>query len=95
MKKLQYAKNPVWADAEHTMINLTVKWKGESSEYPFTASQNDVEAYGREIFKAAKARQFGTVAKYAPPSEEGPVVDDQNISSEPHVKIYPVPVEAE
>jgi len=67
--QLEYAKNPVWANAEHTMIDLTIKWDGINEEYPFTASPSDVEAHGRAIFEAAVAGQFGEVAEYVAPSE--------------------------
>jgi hypothetical protein len=69
--QLEYAKNPVWANAEHTMIDLTIKWDGINAEYPFSASPTDVEAHGRAIFDAAVAGQFGEVAEYiAPPEPE-------------------------
>ena len=59
--QLEYAKNPVWSNAEHTMIDLKIKWDGIDEEYPFTASQNDCEEHGRAIFESAKAGQFGEV----------------------------------
>ena len=62
--QLEYAKNPVWANAEHTMIDLAIKWDGIKEEFPFTASPDDCESYGKEIFEAAKAGQFGAVAEY-------------------------------
>ena len=68
--QLEYAKNPVWANAEHTMIDLLIKWDRFAQELPFTASPNDVEAHGRAIFEAAVAGQFGEVAEYVPPPEQ-------------------------
>lgn len=70
--ELEYAKNPAWVDAEHTMIDLTIKWVQASEEYPFTASQNDIEAHGRAIFAAAAAGEFGPVAEYVAPLEPEP-----------------------
>lgn len=64
--QLEYAKNPVWANAEHTMIDLIIKWDGIDAEYPFTASLNDVEPHGPAIFEAAVAGRFGVVAPYTP-----------------------------
>lgn len=63
---LEYAKDPRWADAEHTMIDLTIKWDQIDAELPFTASPTDVEAYGRAIFEAAAVGQFGSVAEFVP-----------------------------
>ena len=67
--QLEYAKNPVWANAEHTMIDLTIKGDGINDELPFTASPTDCEAHGRAIFEAAVAGQFGAVAEYVAPPE--------------------------
>jgi hypothetical protein len=62
--QLEYAKYPVWANSEHTMIDLAIKWGGINEEFPFTASPTDCEAHGREIFAAAAAGQFGEVAEF-------------------------------
>jgi hypothetical protein len=71
--QLEYAKDPRWASAEHTMIDLTIKWDGINQEYPFTASPTDVEAHGRAIFEAASQGAFGPVAEYVtPPQPEQP-----------------------
>lgn len=64
---LQYAKDPRWVNAEHTMIDVVIKWDQIDVELPFTASPTDVEAHGRAIFEAAVAGQFGEVAEYVPP----------------------------
>jgi hypothetical protein len=64
---LEYAKNPVWANAEHTLIDLIIKWDAFDEELPFTANPNDNEAHGRAIFAAAKEGSFGPVAEYVPP----------------------------
>ena len=63
---LEYAKDPRWVNAEHTMIDLTIKWDRFPYELPFTASPDDCEEHGRAIFAAAAAGQFGEVAEYAP-----------------------------
>jgi hypothetical protein len=70
--QLEYAKNPVWANAEHTMIDLTVRFAGFPEDLPFTASPDDVEAHGRVIFAAAAAGEYGPVAKYLPPPAPTP-----------------------
>jgi hypothetical protein len=67
--QLEYAKNPVWANAEHTLIDLTIKWDTFPQELPFTASPNDCEEHGRAIFAAAVAGQFGDVAEFTEPSQ--------------------------
>lgn len=62
--QLEYAKDPVWANSEHTMIDLTIKWDRFPEELPFTARPDDCESHGREIFAAAVAGQFGAVAEF-------------------------------
>lgn len=56
-------RNPVWINAEQTLIDCEI----EHPQYgwiPFTASPDDVEQHGREIFAALLQ---GTVAAYVPP----------------------------
>jgi hypothetical protein len=67
--QLEYAKDPKWVDAEHTMIDLTVKWDRFNEELPFSASPNDCEEHGRAIFAAAVAGDYGPIAEYVPPPE--------------------------
>ena len=58
------ARNPQWNDAEHSSLNLLVTFEGNPfnlGEVPFTASPNDCEAYGRELFARAVALEFGQV----------------------------------
>lgn len=59
-------KNPQWANAQHTLINLEI----EHPEYgwiPFTADPNDVEEHGRQLYAEAAAGQFGPIAEYVAP----------------------------
>ena len=67
--QLEYAKDPKWANAEQTLIDLTIKWDAIDEELPFTASPTDTEAHGRAIFAAAVAGDFGPVADYIQPPE--------------------------
>jgi hypothetical protein len=77
--KLEYAKNPVWANTEHTMLDLTIKWGGINEEYPFTASLTDCEAHGRAIFEQASQGAFGPVAEYVAPAQpEQPAPTEEN-----------------
>lgn len=70
--QLEYAKNPIWANAEHTLINLTIKWVEIDEELPFTASPNDCEQHGRAIFAAAQVGEYGPVVEYVPPPAPTP-----------------------
>jgi hypothetical protein len=64
--QLEYAKDPVWADAEHTMIDLTVRFAEITEDLPFTASPDDCEEHGRAIFAAAVAGEYGEIAEFVP-----------------------------
>ena len=66
--QLEYAKDPRWANAEQTLINLTVRFAEIPEDLPFTASPEDCEAHGRAIFAAAGAGQFGSIADYVAPT---------------------------
>lgn len=68
--QLEYAKNPRWANAEHTMLDLIIKWDRIDVELPFTASPTDVEAHGRAIFEQAASGAFGPVAEFVSPTAE-------------------------
>ena len=64
--KIEYAKDPRWANAEHTMIDLTVRFAEISEDLPFTASPDDCEEHGRAIFAAAVAGEYGEIAEFVP-----------------------------
>jgi predicted metal-binding protein len=70
--QLEYAKNPRWANADQTMIDLTIKCVEINEELPFTATPDDCEEYGRAIFSAAVAGAYGAVAEFVPyvPTQE-------------------------
>jgi hypothetical protein len=65
--QFEYAKDPRWANAEQTLIDLIIKWDSYPEELPFTANPNDTEAYCRQIYAAAVEGQFGRVAAYVAP----------------------------
>lgn len=61
------ASAPVWANPQMTAIDLIVDHP-EFGPIPFTASVDDVEAHGRELFGRALAGEFGAIGNYiAPP----------------------------
>ncbi|MBA1211526.1 hypothetical protein [Pseudomonas oryzihabitans] len=54
-----------WADAERTMINMTIVVN--SAEVPFTATMSDPEAVGRSMFLKAVHGGLGKIADYIEP----------------------------
>lgn len=75
--QIKNVRNPQWANAEHTVINVVLDTDAYG-EIPFSASPDDVETHGREIFADAVAGKFGPIAEYIPPVV--PVVIPQEIS---------------
>ena len=63
--QIKNVKNPQWANAEHTLIDVTLE-TDTYGEIPFSASPDDVEAHGREIFADAVAGKFGPIGEHVP-----------------------------
>jgi hypothetical protein len=68
MFTLEYAKNPVWNNAQDTSIFLIVKWEEFVEEMPFNACSFDPEPWGVDLYNRAKIGEFGKVAPYVPPA---------------------------
>lgn len=69
MITIQYAKNPVYADEQETVIQLTVKFYEFAEEMPFGATSWDPEPYGVELYNNAVAGMYGPIAPYVPPPQ--------------------------
>lgn len=70
------AQSPVFANAESTLINLTLDHP-KFGLIPFMASPNDVEPSGIDLFARALAGEFGPIAPYTAPVIPQPVLDAQ------------------
>ena len=79
MLTIEYAKNPVWQNAEHNSIFLIVKFEEMLEELPFGATPFDPMPYGVELFNNAVAGQYGEISEYVPnaytPAENQPVTE--------------------
>ena len=61
-------KNLKWANKEHTAIDLECNFSHLKDEaVPFTASPNDTEQHGRDLFQKAVNGEFGEIAEYVKP----------------------------
>lgn len=67
MPNIISANNPVYINSENTAIDLNVLFEGFPGPVPFTATPNDTEMYGVELYNNAQAGQYGSVAPYVPP----------------------------
>ena len=62
-------RNLVWANVEHTKINVEATFKHLPEEsVPLTISPDDCTTYGSKLFAACVTGDFGEIAEYAPPS---------------------------
>ena len=61
------AKQPQWANAEHTAINLMVTF-AELGEVPFTAAADDEGEHGPQLYANAIGGNYGTIAAYVGPT---------------------------
>ncbi|WP_145975080.1 hypothetical protein [Cereibacter sphaeroides] len=59
--KILEVRDPVWANEQKTRINCIIRTSTFAKELPFTASPDDVEEHGREIFKRCVNGDFGEV----------------------------------
>lgn len=60
--------NPVWANAEHTLINCEITVEQYPGEVlPFTADPNDTTEYGPRIYADCVAGAYGPVGAYVEP----------------------------
>lgn len=58
-------KNPVYVTADKKLIDCEVEFQALGEEYvPFTASPDDSEEYGREIYAQCIAGKWGAVRAY-------------------------------
>src|SRR5699024_1523488 len=59
-------KNLIYSAPDNSLID--VEWNHpELGWIPFTASPDDTEQHGRDIYAAAKRGDFGAIAPYTPP----------------------------
>jgi hypothetical protein len=60
--------NPRWANESQTIIDCDITTDITGSEImPFTASINDPESCGRQVFEECIGGKYGPIAKYSPP----------------------------
>jgi hypothetical protein len=76
---IEYAKTPKWANAEKTQIDLIIKVSHLGMEVPFTATPDDIEEYGRDIFKRALFGEYGEISEYAEPVIPEPTIEQNKI----------------
>lgn len=58
---VESATNLKWANAEHTAIDMNVKFIHIDEIFPFTATPHDSEAHGRALYAAALSGQYGPI----------------------------------
>jgi len=61
--------NLKWANQDHTLIDCEVTFETIGT-VPFTATPNDTEEHGRDIYARAVFGEFGVIAEWTPPTTE-------------------------
>lgn len=62
----EYIKNCAFCTESTEHIDCIVKFSHINEEVIFTASKNDVEAHGREIYERIMNGEFGPIAPFVP-----------------------------
>lgn len=62
--KIDYIKEPVWANEEKDAVNCIIKFENIDTEIPFTAKSNDIEQHGKEAFARITNGEFGDIGEY-------------------------------
>jgi len=66
--KYTQVKNPVWANAEHTLINCDVDFDDlNEALVPFTAVASGDYPHSHQIFAECVAGNYGDIAEYVAP----------------------------
>ncbi len=60
--------NPVYGDAENKTINCMVTFSGFSEPLPFTATADDPEQHGGEIYADLISGKYGAIGVYVAPA---------------------------
>lgn len=69
MLTIEYAYDPVYANATGTEIDMMVKFVEMANVLPFTATPEDPMPYGRELYANALTGKYGPIAPYVPPPQ--------------------------
>ena len=70
MLTVRSVREPRWNNVEHTSLNVWVTFEETAEtlgEMPFTASPEDCESYGRDLFARAVALEFGPILEPSTP----------------------------
>jgi hypothetical protein len=75
--KYTQVKNPIWANAEHTVINCEVDFDDLKEEFvPFSADLKDSYAHTKQIFNECVEGKWGSIAEFVPPPPYVPTAED-------------------
>jgi hypothetical protein len=67
MFTVEYVKDLVWCDADHTFFSCVVKYEEFNEEMPCGVNSVDSYAHIQEIWTKANAGEYGVISEYVPP----------------------------
>lgn len=66
------AREPKFTSPDGNAIDLMIEVDHVTGEIPFSARADDPHAHGRELFRRARAGEFGPVKPYVAPKTPDP-----------------------
>jgi hypothetical protein len=66
MFTIQYVKNLIWENFEHTLFTCTVKYAEFNEELPAGINASDPYPHIHEIWTKGIAGEYGVIAEYVP-----------------------------
>ena len=70
-------KNPIYT-GNTAFINCEVLFEGQSEYFPFTASLNDPEQYGKDLYAQIVNGEWGEIAPYVPTPQDPEEIKQRN-----------------
>lgn len=78
MFTIEYAKQLIWCNAEHTAFDCVVKFRQFNEELPTTVDPNDNYAHIKELWANGLAGNYGTIQEYVAPPPPPPIPEVKN-----------------
>lgn len=88
MMSVSNPTNPRYADTASGSVLLDVTITGMDGVHVYTASPNDVEETGRDLYARAISGEFGDIAAYVPPTEPEPLPVTSVTRAQAKVALY-------
>lgn len=79
MFKIEYVKNLMWNDPEHTSFSCVVKYAEFNEEHPAGINPNDRYSHIQEIWQNGIAGVYGPIKEYEPAPNESVIIVNEKM----------------